>query len=65
MQIGLACDHAGFELKEELKAFLKSLGLPVSSESRIVKTIEEVIDFWQTWEARRSRAPRRSAQPRR
>jgi ribose 5-phosphate isomerase B len=27
MQIGLACDHAGFELKEELKAFLKSLGL--------------------------------------
>jgi ribose 5-phosphate isomerase B len=27
MQIGLACDHAGFELKEELKAFLKSLGV--------------------------------------
>jgi len=26
MQIGLACDHGGFELKEELKAFLKSLG---------------------------------------
>jgi len=25
MQIGLACDHGGFELKEELKAFLKSL----------------------------------------
>lgn len=24
MQIGLACDHGGFELKEELKAFLKS-----------------------------------------
>ena len=29
MQIGLACDHAGFELKEELKAFLKSLGVKV------------------------------------
>ena len=27
MQIGLACDHGGFELKEELKAFLKSLGI--------------------------------------
>ncbi|MDI7258942.1 MAG: ribose 5-phosphate isomerase B [Thermodesulfobacteriota bacterium] len=26
MQIGLACDHGGFELKEELKAFLKSNG---------------------------------------
>ena len=26
MQIGLACDHGGFELKEELKAFLKSVG---------------------------------------
>jgi ribose 5-phosphate isomerase B len=26
MQIGLACDHAGFELKEEIKAFLKSTG---------------------------------------
>ena len=27
MQIGLACDHGGFELKEELKDFLKSLGV--------------------------------------
>jgi ribose 5-phosphate isomerase B len=27
MQIGLACDHGGFELKEELKDFLKSMGL--------------------------------------
>jgi len=26
-QIGLACDHGGFELKEELKAFLKSVGI--------------------------------------
>jgi ribose 5-phosphate isomerase B len=26
MQIGLACDHGGFELKEELKDFLKSMG---------------------------------------
>ena len=27
MQIGLACDHGGFELKEELKTFLKSHGI--------------------------------------
>jgi ribose 5-phosphate isomerase B len=27
MRIGVACDHGGFELKEELKAFLKSLGV--------------------------------------
>ena len=26
MQVGLACDHGGFELKEELKAFLRSMG---------------------------------------
>jgi ribose 5-phosphate isomerase B len=26
MQIGLACDHGGFDLKEELKTFLKSIG---------------------------------------
>jgi ribose 5-phosphate isomerase B len=26
MQIGLACDHGGFDLKEELKAYLKSMG---------------------------------------
>jgi ribose 5-phosphate isomerase B len=26
MRVGVACDHGGFELKEELKAFLKSLG---------------------------------------
>jgi len=27
MKIGLACDHGGFELKEELKTFLKSIGI--------------------------------------
>ncbi|MBL0060370.1 MAG: NAD-dependent DNA ligase LigA [bacterium] len=38
-------------------AFLKSLGLPVSSETRVAKTIEEVIDFWQKWEAQRDTLP--------
>ena len=27
MRIGIACDHGGFELKEEVKAFLKSAGV--------------------------------------
>ncbi|OGP65801.1 MAG: ribose 5-phosphate isomerase B [Deltaproteobacteria bacterium RBG_13_53_10] len=27
MQIGIACDHGGFELKEELKVFLKTIHL--------------------------------------
>ena len=27
MKIGLACDHAGFELKEEIKSLLLSLGI--------------------------------------
>lgn len=27
MQIGLACDHGGFEIKQELKDFLKGLGI--------------------------------------
>ncbi len=26
MQIGIACDHGGFELKEELKTYLRSIG---------------------------------------
>lgn len=26
MEIGLACDHGGFELKEEVKTFLRSMG---------------------------------------
>ena len=27
MQIGLACDHGGFEIKQELKDFLKGMGV--------------------------------------
>ncbi len=27
MQIGIACDHGGFDLKEELKTFLQSTGV--------------------------------------
>ena len=42
MQIGLASDHGGFELKEELKAFLKSMGTdPVDMGS----FSEESVDY--------------------
>jgi ribose 5-phosphate isomerase B len=42
MQIGLACDHGGFELKEELKAFLTSVGVePVDMGS----FNEESVDY--------------------
>jgi ribose 5-phosphate isomerase B len=42
MQIGLACDHGGFELKEELKAFLSSAGVePVDMGS----FNEESVDY--------------------
>jgi ribose 5-phosphate isomerase B len=42
MQIGLACDHGGFELKEELKAFLKSTGVePIDMGS----FTEESVDY--------------------
>jgi len=27
MRIGIACDHGGFGLKEELKALLKTMGI--------------------------------------
>jgi ribose 5-phosphate isomerase B len=27
MRIGIACDHGGFELKEDLKTFVKSMGI--------------------------------------
>ena len=42
MQIGLACDHGGFELKEELKGFLTSAGVePVDMGS----FNEESVDY--------------------
>jgi ribose 5-phosphate isomerase B len=45
MQIGLACDHAGFELKEELKAFLKSLGIKAIDMGTFNKDSVDYPDF--------------------
>src|SRR5512136_2915352 len=42
MQIGLACDHGGFELKEEFKSFLKSCGVKPIDMGAFV---EESVDY--------------------
>jgi len=45
MEIGLACDHGGFELKEELKAFLKSSGLQAVDFGTFDETSVDYPDF--------------------
>ena len=45
MDIGLACDHGGFELKEELKAFLKSSGLETIDFGTFDETSVDYPDF--------------------
>ena len=45
MDIGLACDHGGFELKEELKAFLKSSGLEAIDFGTFDETSVDYPDF--------------------
>jgi ribose 5-phosphate isomerase B len=40
--IGLACDHGGFELKEELKSFLKTTGLETADLGTFC---EESVDY--------------------
>lgn len=37
--------------------YLKSIGLPVSNESIIANTIDDVIEFWRTWELKRDSLP--------
>ena len=45
MQIGLACDHGGFELKEELKALLKSLNVGAVDLGAFSETSVDYPDF--------------------
>lgn len=48
--------YAPFEIpnqKEELD-YLESIGLPVSKHRKLCKTIDQVMDFWTTWNAKRS-----------
>lgn len=48
--------YAPFEIKtqgEELN-YLDSIGLPVSKHRRLCKSIDDVMKFWKTWNAKRS-----------
>ncbi|MCB9357210.1 MAG: NAD-dependent DNA ligase LigA [Calditrichaeota bacterium] len=36
---------------------LQDLGLPVSEHSRLFSSIEDVLDFWRTWESKRDTLP--------
>ena len=45
MQIGLACDHGGFGLKEDLKAFLKSMEVEAVDLGSFDETSVDYPDF--------------------
>lgn len=49
--------YAPFEIKtqaEELD-YLESIGLPVSKHRKICKSVDEVMNFWSTWNAKRNK----------
>lgn len=45
MQIGLACDHGGLELKEDVKAFLKSIDIDPIDMGSFDETSVDYPDF--------------------
>ncbi|NWF92059.1 MAG: ribose 5-phosphate isomerase B [Syntrophaceae bacterium] len=45
MQIGLACDHGGFELKEELKSFLRSVNIEPADMGTFAEDSVDYPDF--------------------
>jgi ribose 5-phosphate isomerase B len=45
MQVGLACDHGGFGLKEDLKAFLKSVEIEAVDLGSFDETSVDYPDF--------------------
>jgi ribose 5-phosphate isomerase B len=45
MRIGIACDHGGFELKEEVKIFLKSMGVDPIDFGSFDETSVDYPDF--------------------
>ena len=49
--------YAPFEIKtqsEELE-YLESIGLPVSKDRKVCKTIDDVMKFWNIWNSKRSK----------
>jgi ribose 5-phosphate isomerase B len=45
MQIGLACDHGGLDLKEDLKAFLESIGVEATDLGSFDEVSVDYPDF--------------------
>lgn len=45
MRIGIACDHGGFELKEDLKTFVKSMGIDPIDFGSFDETSVDYPDF--------------------
>lgn len=53
----IASDGSEMETQMETLEFLEKLGFPVYSDYRLCKTIEDVIDYCQSWEYRRAGLP--------
>ena len=45
MRIGIACDHGGFELKEDLKTFVTSMGIDLIDFGSFDETAVDYPDF--------------------
>lgn len=53
----LLAPNAGIDSHFKSLSVMKELGLPVNEHSRLCATIDEVIEFWKTWERRRDSLP--------
>ncbi|MBI5472404.1 MAG: NAD-dependent DNA ligase LigA [Ignavibacteriae bacterium] len=53
----LIAPNAKLESHSKNVEILRSLGLPVSKQWRLCRTIDEVIEFWKEWEAKRDSLP--------
>jgi len=50
--------YSPFEIDSQSKEldYLESIGLPVSKQRKVCKTIEEVMNFWESWNGKRTKS---------